>query len=193
MGQPPARCSDWERELHERVRLGQADAFDELYDQYSPMVYGLATRVTGDPSAAADITQEVFVRFWEEPGVFDPSRGTLRSWLGMMAHRRAVDWVRREVVRRRYVATEARQPAPAPPDAEEAAIASMVAESVRSALDEVPAAQREVIVLAYFEGRPHREIAGLLGIPEGTVKSRMHVGLRRIAERLQSWEVTSGA
>lgn len=187
-----ATSPEWDRQLHQRIQRGDADAFDELYAQFSPMVYGLAVRVTGDRAAAADVTQEVFVRFWERPSVFDPSRGSLRAWMGMMAHRRAVDWVRREAVRRQYVAAEARQPPPPLPDAEEAAIASMVAKSVRSALDEVPEAQRAVIMLAYYEGRPQREIAGLLGIPEGTVKSRMHIGLRRFAERLRELDLVPG-
>jgi len=64
---------------------------------------------------------------------------------------------------------------------------------VRSALDEIPEPQRQVIMLAYYEGRPYREIAGMLGIPEGTVRSRMHGGLRRLADQLRAWEITSGA
>jgi hypothetical protein len=73
--------AQWDQELHGRILLGDADAFDELYDQYAPMVYGMALRVIRDHTAAADITQEVFAGFWEQPEGFNPGRGTLRSWM----------------------------------------------------------------------------------------------------------------
>jgi RNA polymerase sigma-70 factor (ECF subfamily) len=150
------------------------------------MVYGVALRVVRDPTAAADITQEVFAGFWEHPEGFDPGRGRLRSWMGMLAHRRTVDWVRHEQVRRRTVVTQAQLAPPPLPNAEEAAMTALAASSVRSALEVVPESQRAVIVMAYFEGRPGREISRLLGIPLGTVKSRMRAGLLRVAEELRA-------
>jgi RNA polymerase sigma factor (sigma-70 family) len=177
--------TDWEKTLRERLIDGDEAALEELYDQYSPLVYGLATRVTGDRSAAEDITQEVFVRVWERPTAFEPSKGTLRAWLGTMAHRRAVDWVRRGEVRRRHLHQEAAEPRPAP-NLEEEAIAAAVAKLVHSALDELPPGQREAILLAYFGGNTHREVAEKLNIPLGTAKSRIWVGLRTMAGRLEA-------
>jgi RNA polymerase sigma factor (sigma-70 family) len=95
--------------------------------------YGLAIRVTRDWAAAEDITQEVFVRVWEDPQAFDPARGTWRRWLGTMTHRRAVDWVRRSTARRRRTAGAA--PPIAAPDPEETAVAGSVAKSVQAAVD----------------------------------------------------------
>jgi RNA polymerase sigma factor (sigma-70 family) len=147
-------------------------------------VYGLAAR--GDPRLGGrrDITQEVFVRVWEDPQAFDPGRGTWRGWLGTMTHRRAVDWVRRGEVRRRRTADAA--PPVKAPDPEETAVAGSVAKSVQAAVDDLPAAQREAIRLAYFDGQTYRQVAETLGIPEGTAKSRLWLGLRRLAARLEA-------
>jgi RNA polymerase sigma factor (sigma-70 family) len=163
---------------------GDEAALGELYDEFSPLVYGLAVRVTRDWAAAEDITQEVFVRVWANPQGFDPARGTWRGWLGTMTHRRAVDWVRRSAAGRRRAAAAA--PPIAAPDPEEAAVADSVAKSVQAAVDDLPAAQREAIRLAYFDGQTYRQVAETLGIPEGTAKSRLWLGLRRLAARLQA-------
>jgi RNA polymerase sigma factor (sigma-70 family) len=174
----------WAREICERLVAGEEAALRELYDEFSPLVYGLAIRVTGDWAAAEDITQEVFVRVWEDPGAFDPARGSWGGWLGTMTHRRAVDWVRRSTVRRRRTADAA--PPVAAPDPEETAVAGSVAKSVQAAVDDLPATQREAIRLAYFDGRTYRQVAETLGIPEGTAKSRLWKGLRRLAARLDA-------
>jgi len=101
-----------------------------------------------------------------------------------MTHRRAVDWVRRSAARRRHTADAA--PPIAVPDPEETAVASSVAKSVQAAVDDLPAAQREAIRLAYFDGQTYRQVAETLGIPEGTAKSRLWQGLRRLGARLQA-------
>ena len=174
----------WDKEVCERLVAGDEAALGELYDELSPLVYGLAARVTRDWAAAEDITQEVFVRVWEDPQAFDPARGSWRGWLGTMTHRRAVDWVRRSAVRHRRTADAA--PPVAAPDPEETAVAGSVAKSVQAAVDDLPAAQREAIRLAYFDGQTYRQVAETLGIPEGTAKSRLWLGLRRLAARLEA-------
>jgi RNA polymerase sigma-70 factor, ECF subfamily len=174
----------WDREVCDRLVAGDQAALGELYDEFSPLVYGLAARVTRDWAAAEDITQDVFVRVWEDPRAFDPARGTWRGWLGTITHRRAVDWVRRSVVRSRGAA--AAPPPPPAPDPEETAVAGSVAKSVQAAVDDLPAAQRDAILLAYFDGQTYRQVAETLGIPEGTAKSRMWLGLRRLAGRLEA-------
>jgi RNA polymerase sigma factor (sigma-70 family) len=185
-GQPP-RFVAWERDLRARLMAGDALALAEAYEQFSPMVYGLATRITGDRAAAEDVTQEVFLQLWERPWVFDPDRGRLRAWLATMAHHRSVDLLRRAQVRDRSATRAGAEREPErPPNPEEAAIAAAVAKRVRVAVDELPAPQRTAVLLAYFEGRTFRQVARLTGVPEGTAKSRLRLGLRRIADRLES-------
>ena len=174
----------WDKEVCERLMAGDEAALGELYDEFSPLVYGLAARVTRDWAAAEDITQEVFVRVWKDPQAFDPARGTWRRWLATVTHRRAVDWVRRSAARHRHTA-DAAPPTPTP-DPEETAVTGAVAKSVQAAVEDLPAAQREAIRLAYFDGQTYRQVAETLGIPEGTAKSRLWQGLRRLADRLQA-------
>lgn len=178
-------ASDWERDTRERLVAGDSAALAEIYDQYASFVYGLAFRVIGDARAAEDVSQDVFVGLWERPAVFDPDRGSLRTWLGTLAHRRAVDYVRREEARRRRAQRDAARAASAP-DVDELATALVAAERVRAALDRLPAEQRRAIELAYFGGRTYRQVAEVLGIPEGTAKSRLRLGLRRIAAALEA-------
>jgi RNA polymerase sigma-70 factor (ECF subfamily) len=177
--------SEWERDARERLVGGDSTALAEIYDQYASFVYGLALRVIGDARAAEDVSQDVFVGLWERPGAFDPDRGSLRTWLGTLAHRRAVDYVRREEARRRRAERDAARAA-TPPDVDELATALVAAERVRAALDRLPAEQRRAIELAYFGGKTYRQVAEVLGIPEGTAKSRLRLGLRRIAEALEA-------
>jgi RNA polymerase sigma-70 factor (ECF subfamily) len=164
---------------------GDEGALGQVYDQYASFVFGLARRVIGEPRAAEDVSQEVFLHLWEHPEAFDPERGSLRTWLGTLTHRRAVDHVRREEARRRRTAREAAQRPVSIPDVDEMATALVTAETVRSALDVLPREQRECIDLAYFGGKTYREVAEHLGIPEGTAKSRLRLGLRRVAEALE--------
>lgn len=180
-----APTSEWERAVRERLVGGDEHALCECYDQYSSFVYGLAFRVIGDTRAAEDVTQDVFLHLWERPEAFDPGRGVLRTWLGTLAHRRAVDHVRREEARRRRATRDAAQRT-CTPDVEEMAFALVAAERVRAALATLPAEQREAIDLAYFGGKTYREVAVALGIPEGTAKSRLRLGLRRIAGALEA-------
>ena len=184
------RPSRWERTTRDRLVAGEEGALAEIYDQYASFVYGLALRVIGDARAAEDVAQDVFVSVWERPEAFDPERGSLRTWLGTLAHRRAVDHVRREEARRRRAIKDAARPATTP-DVEEMAVALVTAERVRAALDTLPDAQRRAIQLAYFGGKTYRQVAEVLGIPEGTAKSRLRLGLRRIAESLPAENVAT--
>jgi RNA polymerase sigma-70 factor (ECF subfamily) len=183
---PPAAPSGrWESEVCERLLEGEHAALGEVYDQFSSLVYGLAFRVIGDARAAEDVSQDVFVGLWERPGAFDPSRGSLRTWLGTLTHRRAVDYVRREEARRRR-AERAAGTISVTPDVDEMAAALVTAERVRAALDVLPDDQRRAIELAYFGGQTYRDVARILGIPEGTAKSRLRLGLKKIATELEA-------
>ena len=175
----------WEHAVRTRLVARDDGALAELYDQYGSFVYGLAARVIADRRAAEDITQDVFLYVWEHPETFDPQRGRLRTFLGTLAHRRAVDHVRREEARRRRGERDAAI-AVSVPDVDEMAMALVAAERVRAEVERLPSEQREAIELAYFGGRTYRQVAEELGIPEGTAKSRLRLGLRRIADALQA-------
>jgi RNA polymerase sigma-70 factor, ECF subfamily len=178
--------SEWEAGIRARLLERDERALADVYDQYSSFVYGLARRVIGDPRAAEDVSQEVFLSLWEHPDRFEPTRGSMRTWLGTLGHRRAVDYVRREEARRRRTQRDASRRPTSVPDVEEMATALVTAERVRHALDQLPAEQRECIHLAYFGGKTYREVAETLGIPEGTAKSRLRLGLRRVADALEA-------
>jgi RNA polymerase sigma-70 factor (ECF subfamily) len=180
----------WEREVHRRLVQGDEQALGEIYDQYASFVNGLATKVTCHRHAAEEITQDVFVTIWEQPERFDPDRGSLRSWLGTLAHRRSVDWVRREEARRRREDREANAFVP-PPDIAELATSMVIAERIRVAVDALPPEQREALLLAYFGGKTYRQVAEVLEIPEGTAKSRLRLALHRIADALEAEGIPS--
>ena len=173
-----------EQALVDRLGRGDETALGDLYDRYAAFVHGLALRVLRDRGAAEDVTQDVFVAMWENPHRFDASRGTLRSFLGTLTHRRSVDLVRREEARRRRELRTSMEPQ-VHPDLADSALRGFASERVRAALAVLPPAQREALELAYFHGRTYRQVADDLGIPEGTAKSRLRLGLQRIAELLR--------
>lgn len=173
-----------EQALVDRLGRGDETALGDLYDRYAAFVHGLALRVLRDRGAAEDVTQDVFVAMWENPHRFDASRGTLRSFLGTLTHRRSVDLVRREEARRRRELRTSMEPQ-VHPDLADTALRGFASERVRAALAVLPPAQREALELAYFHGRTYRQVADDLGIPEGTAKSRLRLGLQRIAELLR--------
>lgn len=180
---PDRRGRTWDENLATRLVAGDQTALADAYDQYGSFVFGLARRVTADPRAAEDVTQEVFLALWERPDAYDPGRASMRTWLATIAHRHAVDVVRREEARRRRSEREAAR-APLVPNVEESALAMVASERVRAAVEGLPADQRRAIELAYFGGKTYREVGLVLGIPEGTAKSRLRLGLRRIADAL---------
>ena len=166
-----------------RLSAGDDRALAAIYDQYSALVYGIAHRLLG-ASAAADITQQVFLRLWERPESFDAHRGTLRTFLAVMARRRAIDMLRGRVRGERRDELVARQAPASSPDVDEAAMAMIASERVRAAVATLPPEQRRAIELAYFEGLTFREVATATGVAEGTAKSRLRLALSRLAAHL---------
>ena len=172
-----------------RLAVGDERALQVIYERYSPLVYGLAKRVTASAASAEEITQEVFVYLWQNPDRFDAERGTLRAFLGAMTHRRSVDEVRRTT---RRVAREDRVGLDASNvdvwEIGEGIERSQTAERVRAAVLSLPEQQREAVLLAYFGGCTFRQVAERLGIPEGTAKSRLRLGLAKLAGLLERVE-----
>jgi RNA polymerase sigma-70 factor (ECF subfamily) len=172
-----------ERVLVDRLVAGDERALGELYDSHSGFVYGLAFRILGDKQAAEDVTQEVFVSFWQMPERFDHTRGSLRAFLSTLTHRRSVDHIRREEARRRRETKTTYEPLPVP-SVDDTALSTVTSRKVREVVAKLPTAQREALELAYFHGHTYRQVADVLGIPEGTAKSRLRLALQRIAEAL---------
>jgi len=165
----------------------QEQALAEAYRRHGGSVFGLAKRVLQDRAQAEEVVQEVFLRLWEQPERFDPSRGPLRSFLLVQAHRRSVDRLRQDTARRQRQEREARLTAQAGPNTEEDVWELSMAEKVREAFGALEHNERAAIELAYFGGHTYREVAQLLDQPEGTVKSRIRSGLKRMHRDLVAW------
>jgi RNA polymerase sigma-70 factor (ECF subfamily) len=164
----------------ERVCARDAAAFEVLYDEYHRLVYGLALRVLSDPGAAEDVTQAVFLKIWDSPELF--RGGNFGAWIARVARNRAFD-----VVRSRAVRAEGDVPDSLPVEdaLEDTAIANVDAERVRDAIAQLPREQREPIELGFFGGATQQEIARRTGLPLGTVKTRIRMGLRKLRNALE--------
>jgi len=160
------------------------DALAEAYRRHAGAVFGLARRLLADDALAEEIVQEVFLRLWDSPDKFDPGRGSLRSFLLAQCHGRSVDSLRSDQARRRREERDLRRTAEAGYDVEHEVWDLAVADRMRDALAAIPEPERRAIELAYYGGHSYREVAELLDQPEGTVKSRIRAGLRRLREQL---------
>ena len=160
------------------------EALAEAYRRHAGAVWALARRLLVDTSLAEEVVQEVFLRIWNSPDKYDPERGSLRSYLLAQCHGRSVDLLRSESSRRRREERDLRRNAEAGYDLEHEVVDLAVAERVQDALATLPEGERQAIALAYFGGHTYREVADLLGTPEGTVKSRIRAGLRRLRAEL---------
>ena len=179
-----------DRDLLRRVSRGQEDAFRELFGKYAPTARALALRILRRPFLADETVQEAFLALWRHPQGYERDRGSVRAWLMSTVHHRAVDLVRREEAHRRR--TEGALPDPVPEDpAEQAVHAVGVPEeraAVRAALADLPTEQRQVIELLYFEGLTQSQVAERMGLPLGTVKSRVLLAMRRMRTALGAME-----
>jgi RNA polymerase sigma-70 factor, ECF subfamily len=170
--------------LLRQVSRGDATAFDQLYDAVSAAVYGLARRVVRDPTRAEDVTQEVFLEVWRKAARFDADKGKAKTWIMTIAHRRAVDAVRRSESNKR----NDHQAAPDEVSHDEPADAVIAAEehsAVRDCLETLTDLQLESVRLAYFNGYTYGEVAALLEKPLPTIKTRMRDGLIRLRDCLE--------
>ncbi len=156
------------------------DALAEAYRRHAGSAFALARRLLNDRLLSEEVLQEVFLRLWNAPERFDSDRGSLRSYLLAQTHGRAVDLLRSETSRRRREEREARETAEAGGDIEREVMDSAVAVEVKRAVATLPTDERRAIELAYFSGHTYRQVAQMLDAPEGTVKSRIRSGLRRM-------------
>ncbi len=171
------------------VTQGNQDALGVLYERYSRAVYSFSLRIVGDAQVAEEILQEVFVRAWQQGASYQAGRGSLITWLLSITHNLSIDEMRRR--KRRPQKAESEEPetilASLPDEGigveEEVWLASLRS-SIQTALQQLPAAQREAIELAYFQGLTQREIADTLGEPLGTIKTRMRLGMLKLREQL---------
>ena len=170
-------------DLLEVVRRDQS-ALARIYARLGNAVYGLSRQVLKDEGLAQDVTQEIFLRLWNEPQRFDPQRGSLRSFLLREAHSRSIEKVRSEEARRQRESRSEFRDRPVHRDTEDDVITSLTSTEVRNALSQLPDAERSAIVLAYYGGHSYREVASVLGAPEGTIKSRIRSGLLKLSSLL---------
>ena len=165
------------------VARGDEDALAELYDRVGRIAYGLALRVLRDERHAEDAVQEAFLQVWRSAATFRAERAKASTWILTLVHRRAVDLVRREERRQADPLTDD-SAAIAPEETDEAAWLRFERERVQAALKQLPDMQREALELAYYGGFSQSELADRLGVPLGTIKSRMFAGLARLRELL---------
>jgi RNA polymerase sigma-70 factor, ECF subfamily len=183
----PARGSEDGRlaDLMTRVARGDDSAFAALYDAVAGSVYGIVLRVLRDPAQSEEVTQEVFVDVWRQAARYSRERGTVRSWVLTLAHRRAVDRVRYAQASSDREDRVGRSATERPFDeVTEAVEHRLEVEQVRRALDVLTHLQRECVTLAYYGGYTHRELSELLDVPLGTVKTRLRDGLIRLRDEM---------
>jgi RNA polymerase sigma factor (sigma-70 family) len=174
-------------ELVASLAAGDVEALRVLYQYYGTLAYTLAVRILGDPGRAEDVVQDAFMRVWTHAASFDPSRGSLRTWLLTTVRHRAIDYLRGRPGRARHeleltpdVAAHGAGSDPWRDVAE-----SLERQAVRQALASLPPDQRQVVELAYFGGYTQREIAEIVSVPLGTIKGRTRLALEKLASYLQ--------
>jgi RNA polymerase sigma-70 factor, ECF subfamily len=159
-----------DRQLWEGIRRKDASAFDALYRTYGAALQGFLRQFLGNRQAAEDVTQETFASIWQHPNGFDPKRGTLRSYVFGSGRKRAAEWWRKQKPPS-HAATE-------PVEAGKAETQSLIGNAFRK----LPAEQRTMLWLREVEGQSYTELAEILGIPEGTVRSRLFAARKALRQ-----------
>ncbi len=176
-----ARLAD--EELIPLVGAGDAGAFAALYDRHSRAAYSVAWRVTGERQAAEDLAQDAFLKVWRSAGTYRPDRGGVRTWIFSIVRNRGVDGLRSQATRRRTrEAAEAEAPGNQPSEDFAQAWSNHKWDRVREALRGLPREQGEVLALLHLRGLTQAEVSERLGLPLGTVKGRVRLGLRKLRD-----------
>ena len=170
--------------LAERLVQQDPDALSDAYHRYGHRVYRVAYGLLRREELAQDVTQEVFVRLWKRPERYDPTRGAMSSFLQLDAHGRSVDLIRSEEARSKREIANERLSSNHQDGPEEEAMKRVTSERVRDALNQLKETERDPIAMAFYLGYSYRKVAETLGVPEGTVKSRIRAGLAKLRETL---------
>ncbi len=179
-----------DEDLISLVEEGDAEAFAALYDRHSRAAFSLAYRMMGERQAAEDLAQDSFLKIWRGAGSYRAERGSVRTWILSIVHNRGIDQLRSLASRRRTQdRVEASAARSQPSEAFAEAWRNSQRDQVREALSTLPPEQLKILELAYFSGYTHVEIADLLGLPLGTVKGRMRLGLKKIKDFFDSRDV----
>jgi RNA polymerase sigma-70 factor (ECF subfamily) len=168
----------------EAIAAGENGALAALYDASSSVVFGVAVRMLNDRADAEEVALDVYKYVWRTAGTYDGSRGSVAAWLIMLVRSRCVDRMRTRESRERAEAPIRRQPVVSQPDS----VAANQASGVRKAMASLPSDQAELLELAYFAGYSHSELAERTGLPLGTVKTRLRLGLSRLRDLLKEWK-----
>ena len=171
---------------------GDRSALGEIYRRHGGPVFRLAQRILNDDRLAEEVVQDVFVKFWQDPAKFDPEKGQLRSFLLMKGHSRSFDSLRSEWSRRNRDQVNAFDVSRPSYDLEREVIDLELAERVGKALATLGSDERKAITLAFFGGHTYKQVADLLGEPEGTVKSRIRNGLKSMRRDLGDHDADVG-
>lgn len=184
-----AAADDPLADLLHRAGQGDQQAFADLYDALAGLVHGVVIKVVRDPSQSDEVTQEVFVELWRLAARYERHRGSVRSWVATVAHRRAIDRVRSEQSSRDRVAREVSNVSIPHDEVADEVLGEMGTSidraRVRRALDRLTPLQRQAVELAYFGGHTYREVAVLLDVADGTVKTRIRDGMIRLRDELE--------
>jgi len=180
--------SDGLDDLLRRVATGDEAAFAAVYDRVSAAVYGTIKRVLRNPAQTDEVTQETFLDVWRTAGRFDPDRGSAITWILTLAHRRAVDRVRSEEAHQRRADRLREVPTVDTTSTADEVVEGLDRARVGRALTQLTPAQRQSVELAFYGGHTHTEISALLGLPLGTVKTRIRDGLIRLRDSLEDSE-----
>ena len=171
-----------------QVAAGDAEALGRLYDVYGGLAYGLAKRLLHDAPLAQEVVQDAFLAIWRHARRFDPKRGSVRPWLLTVVHHRCVNLLRDGRAKGMGIVLAETEPPPEPDGVWHPVAQRLAALDLRQALMTLPNEQREVVLLAYFDGFTHQQIAAQLGLPLGTVKGRMRLALRKLRAVLDGTE-----
>jgi RNA polymerase sigma-70 factor (ECF subfamily) len=172
-----------DEDLISLVEAADGEAFATLYDRHSRAAFSLAYRMMGDRQAAEDLAQDAFLKVWRNASSYRAERGSVRTWVLSIVHNRGIDQLRSHASRRRTQdRIEASAPRSQPSEAFAETWRSSRRAQVREALNTLPPEQLKTLELAYFSGYTHVEISELLGLPLGTVKGRMRLGLKKIRD-----------
>jgi RNA polymerase sigma-70 factor, ECF subfamily len=176
-----------DEDLISLVEAADAEAFATLYDRHSRAAFSLAHRMMGERQASEDLAQDAFLKVWRGASSYRAERGSVRTWILSIVHNRGIDQLRSQASRRRaQEKIEASAPRSQPSEAFTETLRNSQRDQVREALNTLPPEQLKILELAYFSGYTHVEISDLLGLPLGTVKGRMRLGLKKVRDYFES-------